>query len=446
MLSAGLSLYIRLFPILFVVLFSSLFAYGEYAQNAYSDATEQRISDHVDEEMQRAISLLEQAVNINSGSMNFAGVRKMGALMEQELTQLGFETSWVDGTPFGRAGHLVAYRQGSGPKVLLIGHLDTVFPVTSDFQIFEIFDEHFARGPGTTDMKGGDVVMIQALRALKGTGVLDDISVKVVMTGDEEKSGNPKSLRSAALINAGKWADYAVGFEDGDGNPETAVIARRGSSGWRLKVSGTRAHSSQIFQPEFGDGAIYETARILGSFQSRLASLTNLTYSPGLILGGTDIEHDAATNRGTAFGKNNVIASAVLVTGDLRAVSLDQLKQARKLMREVVTEHLPKTEASIEFLDGYPPMSPSDGNYKLLALYNDVSKDLGFGEVLAVDPRKAGAADISFVANDVLMAMDGVGLMGRGGHTLNEVADLRTLGPQTKRIAVLLYRLSQLDQ
>jgi glutamate carboxypeptidase len=90
-------------------------------------------------------------------------------------------------------------------------------------------------------------------------------------------------------------------------------------------------------------------------------------------------------------------------------------------------------------------MAPSSGNYELLELYSRVSEDLGYGEVAAVNPRNAGAADISFVANDVAMAMDGVGLMGSGGHTLDEVADLRTLGPQTKRVAILLYRLSQLE-
>ena len=109
--------------------------------------------------------------------------------------------------------------------------------------------------------------------------VLDDISVRVVLTGDEELSVNPKSLRSAALVEAGKWADYAIGFEDGDGNFDTAVIARRGSSGWTLTTTGTRAHSSQIFQPEFGDGAIYEAARILEAFRTRLATMENLTLA-----------------------------------------------------------------------------------------------------------------------------------------------------------------------
>jgi glutamate carboxypeptidase len=377
--------------------------------------------------------------------MNFAGVRAVGEHLEPEFAKLGFTTGWIDGAAFGRAGHLVATRGHSGPKIVLIGHLDTVFPIESPLQKFEWVDEHFAQGPGTTDMKGGNVIMIHALRALDAAGVLDDISVKVVLTGDEELSGNPKRLRSAALVEAGQWADYAIGFEDGDGNPQTAVIARRGSSGWTLSVSGTRAHSSQIFQPEFGDGAIYEAARILQAFRTRLSSMENLTFNPGLILGGTDVEYDAAANRGSAFGKDNVISSSVTVTGDLRAVSLQQWEEARQAMRDIVAEHLPMTHASIEFDEGYPPMSPSDGNYELLALFSQVSEDLGFGTVAAVNPRNAGAADISFVANDVEMAMDGVGLMGSGGHTLDEVADLRTLAPQTKRVAVLLYRLSQLE-
>lgn len=416
-----------------------------FAQVAVPVSAEEVIVNTVDEEVTRAISLLEESVNINSGSMNFAGVRAVGALLEPEFAELGFTTEWVEGREFGRAGHLVALRESRGPKILLIGHLDTVFPVESPFQKFEIVDEHFARGPGTTDMKGGNVIIIHALRALRTAGVLDDISVRVVLTGDEELSGNPKSLRSAALVEGGIWADYAIGFEDGDGNFETAVIARRGSSGWTLSTTGTRAHSSQVFQPEFGDGAIYEAARILDAFRTRLSSMENLTFNPGLILGGTDVRYDEDGNRGTAFGKDNVISSSVTVTGDIRAVSPQQWEATKLRMQQIVAEHLPMTDATIEFSEGYPPMAPTDGNYELLGLFDQVSQDLGMSSVKAVNPRNAGAADISFVANDVDMAIDGVGLMGSGGHTLDEVADLRTLGPQTKRAAVLLYRLSLLE-
>jgi glutamate carboxypeptidase len=421
------------------ILYSSVFA-----QTSVPVSTEEIMVNNIDEERARAVALLRASVNINSGSMNFVGVKAVAEHLAPEFEELEFDVEWIDGTPFERAGHLVASRGDSGPKILLIGHLDTVFPAESDFQEFEIFDEFFARGPGTTDMKGGNIIMIQALRAMRAANVLDDVSVRIVLTGDEELSGDPKSLRSAALVEAGAWADYAIGFEDGDGNPATAVIARRGSTGWILTVSGTRAHSSQVFQPEFGDGAIYEAARILNEFRTELTKEPNLTFNPGMILGGTDVVFDEAGNRGTAFGKDNVISSAVTVSGDVRAMSPEQLEFAKQKMHEIVANNLQMTDASIEFDAGYPPMAPSDGNYALLEMFNQASIDLGFGEVAAVNPRNAGAADISFVGSEVEMAMDGVGLMGSGGHTLDEVADLRTLPMQTKRVALLMYRLSQL--
>lgn len=416
---------------------------GVSAQDSVPVSTEEIIVSHVDEETMRAIALLETTVNINSGTMNLEGVRAVGKIFSAELDELGFATEWIDGSPVARAGHLVARRGDRGPKILLIGHLDTVFALDSPFQKYEVFDEYFAEGPGTTDMKGGDVIIVHALRALQAAGVLDDISVTVVMTGDEEMPGRPFEIRSAALLEAAKWADYAIGFEDGDSNPETAVIARRGTTTWTLSTSGARAHSSQIFQPEYGDGAIYEAARILNAFRAELSSEPNLSFNPGVIVGGTTIEHDDTASSGTAFGKTNIISGVARVRGDLRTISLQQRETVKQRMRDIVAEHLPMTDASIEFTDGYPPMAPSDGNYALLKLFDQASRDLGFGEVAAVNPRKAGAADISFAADYVEMAMDGVGLMGAGGHTLDETADLRTLSMQTKRVAVLLYRLSQ---
>ena len=112
-------------------------------------------------------------------------------------------------------------------------------------------------------------------------------------------------------------------------------------------------------------------------------------------------------------------------------------------MREIVARPLPHTASEIAFDDGYPPMAPTAGNQRLLALYDAASQDLGFGPVVAVDPSKAGAADVSFVAARVAMALDGVGLAGKDDHTAKETADLRMLPVLTKRAAVLLYRLSQ---
>jgi glutamate carboxypeptidase len=431
-----------------VLLLSPAFLPGATARAELSPV-ELQIVEHVEAHQGEALALLQRVVEINSGTLNLEGVRRVGEIFDAELVRLGFETRWIDGGEFERAGHLVAerapagVREGTAPHLLLIGHLDTVFEADSPFQHFERLSETAARGPGISDMKGGDVVLIYALKALEAVGALSDLHVAVVMTGDEEKSGRPLSAARRALVEAARGTDVAIGFEDGDGNPETAVIARRGSVTWTLEVTGVPAHSSQIFQPEVGAGAIYETARILSGFYAELASETDLTFSPGVIVGGTEAELDTTQGRGSAFGKNNVVAQSARVTGDIRALSPQQYERAVATMQAVVGRHLPRTDAKLTFAEGYPPLAATDGNRLLLALYDEVSRDLGNGPVGAVDPRNAGAADVSFVADQVPRVLDGVGFMGSGGHTVSETADLATLPTQTARAAVLLYRLGR---
>jgi glutamate carboxypeptidase len=405
-------------------------------------AAEQTIVASIDAGEAAALSLLERLVDVNSGTMNFAGIRAVAELVAPELDRLGFTTRWVDGAPFGRAGHLIAERPGNGPKVLLIGHLDTVFEADSAFQRFERVGPDRARGPGAIDMKGGLVVMLQALAGLRAAGTLDRLEVVVVLHGDEEDSGTPLPLSKADLRAAAAGAAVALGFEDGDGDPTTAVIARRGSTDWHLRTTGTPAHSSQVFQPDVGAGAIYEAARILAGFYDTLAGEPNLTFSPGVVVGGTTVDLDVAQARGTAFGKTNVVAGEVRVTGDLRTLTPEQLARAQQRMQEVAAANLPGTSAELTFAEGYPPMAPTEANRQLLARLDEVSRDLGFGPVSAVDPRRAGAADVSFVATLVPAALDGLGLMGDGGHTDQETADLATLGLQAKKAAVLLHRLA----
>ncbi len=412
-------------------------------QESSLTSTEQQIVRFIDEHNDEAMALLERVVNINSGTMNLAGVQEVGAIFRAEFDALGFKTRWIDGAAFGRAGHLMARRGGSGLHLLLIGHLDTVFEVDSPFQRYEQISPSRAYGPGATDMKGGDVIMLQALAALRAAGVLDDLQITVVLTGDEEKSGRPLVLARQHLVEAAESARFALGFEDGDGDPRTAVISRRGAVRWKLRTTGRPAHSSQIFQHDIGFGAVFEAARILNEFREELSREEYLTFNPGLILGGTSVQFDSEQARGTAFGKNNVITAQAIVSGDLRTISPEQLTEIQSRMRAIVARSLPQTTAEIFFNDGYPPLAPTQGNRELLALYDEVSRSLGFGPVEAVDPRKAGAADVSFTSGRVEAALDGLGLMGEGGHTEQETADLRTLPMQAKRAAILMYRLSQ---
>jgi glutamate carboxypeptidase len=410
---------------------------------AGSDATEAAIARAVDAGNPAALALLERIVDINSGTMNLAGVREVGAVLRAELDALGFTTRWVDGAAFGRAGHLVAEHRAAGSHLLLIGHLDTVFEPASPFQRFERVSDTAARGPGVIDMKGGDVIIVHALRALRAVGALDRMAITVVMTGDEEHPGEPLAEARRALIDAAAGAAAAIGFEDGAGDPRLANIARRGATAWTLRSTGTPAHSSQIFRDDVGPGAIFEAARVLEAFRVRLAGQPYLTFNPGVVLGGGAVTLDAPHNQGSAAGKLNIVSRDVVVQGDLRTLSPEQLAQVQGTMREIVAQPLPHTTSAIEFDVGYPPMAPTDGNRQLLALYDAISRDLGLGPVTAVDPLKTGAADVSFVAARVPMALDGIGLSGADDHTDKETADLRMLPAQTRRAAVLLYRLGK---
>ncbi|HEU4642638.1 MAG TPA: M20/M25/M40 family metallo-hydrolase, partial [Gemmatimonadaceae bacterium] len=262
-------------------------------------ATEHHIVRAVDSHNREALALLERLVNINSGTMNFAGVRQVGDVLRAQLDSLGFRTRWVDGTPFHRAGHLVAEHPGPGPKIVLIGHLDTVFEPSSPFQKFERLDDSTARGPGVIDMKGGDVIIVYALRALKDAGALDKLNVVVVYDGDEEDSGTPLTEARRTLVEASKGAAAAIGFEDGAGDPRTVVISRRGDIGWTLRTTGTPAHSSQIFTESVGAGAIFETSRVLDEFYKQLSGEQYLTFNPGVAVGGTAITLDTTGSVGT---------------------------------------------------------------------------------------------------------------------------------------------------
>jgi glutamate carboxypeptidase len=408
---------------------------------------EQRMAQWIDAHAEDAIALLEETVNISSGTMNHEGVREVGRVMQRELDALGLESEWIEmPEEVNRAGHLFGRKDGKGKKILLIGHLDTVFEADDAFQSF-VRDGDSATGPGVDDMKSGNVVIVYALKALQEIGALDDIAVVVAYTGDEEKTGSPLSIARRDLIEAGKWADIALGFEGAihyDGQ-DWATIARRSSSSWILEVEGKQAHSSGIFGDDVGAGAIFEAARILNAFYDEVRGEEHLTFNAGNIQGGTDVTYDSQQNRGTSFGKTNVVPRKVVVHGGLRTISLDQLARAKEKMETIVAQSHPHTSATISFRDSYPPMKPTEGNMRLQQALSEINEALGRGPMPALDPSRRGAADVSFAA-PYTDGLAGLGALGRGGHTPNESIDLTSMPLAIKRAAILIYRLGTSEQ
>jgi glutamate carboxypeptidase len=426
------------------IILLALFALSVHVNaEARPSAAERRIVQTVDAENDRSLALLERMVNRNSGTLNLAGVRAVGDMVRPEFEVLGFDVRWVEMAETGRAGHLVATHRGSGRgrRILLIGHLDTVFEPDSPFQRFERAGNR-ATGPGIGDDKGGVVVIVAALRAMQAAGTLKNADIEIVLTGDEEDSGDPLTISRKDLIEGGKRADVALDFEGlvVDAGQDMGSIARRSAGSWTVSATGTSAHSSGVFSKEAGYGAIYELARILDTFRRELPE-TNLTYNVGLVAGGQTATLDAGQVRAESTGKTNIIPPLAIARGDLRALSNDQITRTQAKMRAIVEQHLPGTGATVSFDEGYPAMAPTPGNTALLTRLNAINADLGLKAMPALDPLKRGAGDIAFVADDV-DGLVGLGTDSSGDHTSRETVDLASIKRQAKRAAILMSRLS----
>ena len=427
-----------------------------YAQNAKAIASlnkeEQKVMDYIDANMPRTIALLKESVNINSGTLNIAGVKKVGEIFAREFEKANFKTQWISmPDSLRRAGHLVATigfnndavgkKNTKGKKLFLIGHLDTVFEPDMPANPFTMLNDSTATGQGVNDMKGGDVVMIIALQALHAQGLLKDADIIAYLTGDEEHAANPREISRRDFIERAKQTDIALAFEGANGLNSVAT-ARRGASGWSLNVKGKTGHSAGVFTPNAGYGAIYEAARIVNEFRVQLSTEKYLTFNPGVFIGGSEMNYNASKSSGTAIGKTNIISPAVTVTGDLRFLTEEQKINARKKMSAIVANNLAGTKATIKFTDGIPSMAPTEGNNKLLEVISGVTKDMGFGVTMAGDPGSRGAGDISYIAAYV-DCIDGLGASGKGAHAPGETINLKELPFLIKRAALTIYRLSK---
>ncbi len=408
----------------------------------------------IQKEAPEGIAMLEKIVNINSGTMNTAGVAQIEQIFEPQFKALGFETKTVDMSKIGRGPTLVAEHPcpagtgKCGKKMLLLGHMDTVFEKDSPFQKYSIVpgtDGKVATGPGVADEKGGLIVALYALRAMKAADVLKDTEITVVFDGDEERGGAPREVARGPLIEAAKRSDVALEFETTmvvDG-VDYGSTSRRGGGGWHVEATGKTGHSSQVFSPAMGYGAIYELVRILDAFRTQLPD-KSLTYNTSLIAGGTTVVQDKtnASPAYTAVGKGNVIPPIAIAEGDLRGINSEQQLRTAEKMKAIVAQHLPGTSATITFTGFGKAMPPTEGNRALLRMLNGVNTSLKAPQMPELDPLLRGGGDVSEIA-EYVDALAGTGAAGAGLHAEGETIELNKQPVETERAALLMYRLSK---
>ncbi len=397
-------------------------------------AEERAMVEWLGEREDDMLALLERVTNINSGSLNRAGLEAVAAVFDEELRELGFTTSRLPGEliempscpgsdySIDLSDHLLARRPGDGKRLLLMGHIDTVFPPESPFQTFHREGDTI-RGPGVADMKGGIVVMLYALKALQAAGALDAAAFTVLLNSDEEMGSlsSRKHLEEEALGH-----DWGLVFES-SGN-DTMTRRRKGLGQARLVIHGRAAHSGGAH--EEGLSAIKELAYKIVEIESMTDYETGLTVNVGVINGGE---------------ARNTISPCAEALIDLRYPQPEQGIAAAARWEEIFGQVYSYpvdggiTSESYVNLHRPPKIPTAESDYlleKAIAIGRLLGQDIGITD-------SGGGTDGSLTQAVGLPTIDSLGIAGSGAHSNREQARASSLVERAALSAVLMHRLAR---
>ncbi len=406
------------------------------------DKAEQEFVNILSGQKEEMIALLKEIVEINSGSRNAAGIDSVGKILSTRLIKMGFkeefisakiETLEIAGEKKIRTSgpHRILKKSGKGKKVLLMGHLDTVFEPESGFLKLIRFagtPGDSAVGPGTADMKGGLVVIVFALEALEKAGLLKNKDLTVFFNGDEETGS--KTSKGKIFAEA-KRADYCLNFEEGRDVPYGGiVVARKGTAGATITCRGRAAHAGN--QHYLGVNALVELSQKLLELSKLSDYQRGITASPGVI----DLGPFAKSNRVPDYARAEV---------DFRYLDPADTSYLRAKVEEVCkkvyvknpwTGEAARTELDFEF--NFPPMRPDPVRYRW------AGEVLALGRLLEIRigvKGSAGGSDASIAALAGCPTIDALGPVGGASHTTDEWVHLNTLPDRAKLTALILSRI-----
>jgi glutamate carboxypeptidase len=365
---------------------------------------------------------LEGLVNVDCGSYTPDGVNLVADVVTEHLGRLGATIERTGGgtAPDGRLlGDLVVGRlPGSGPRLLLIGHMDTVFePGTAADRPYRVEGER-ALGPGVSDMKGGLLAGLYALSALDPAGPRP--AVTFVANPDEE-IGSPFSGPVIRALAADHDAAFVLECARANGD---MVSARKGIAEMAVTVHGRAAHAG--IEPEKGRSAILAAARMVQALHALNGQWPTVTCNVGVIDGGT---------------RPNVVAETCRLEVDLRAANAAEFAQAQAEVARITTDStLPDTTAEPHVIASHPPMEKSPATARLVNLAQAIAGELGFA---VTDAATGGASDANTTAAAGVPTLDGLGPVGGDDHAPPEWLDLSSIVPRTTLLAGLILRIDE---
>ncbi|MGG3563126.1 M20 family metallopeptidase [Neobacillus rhizosphaerae] len=374
------------------------------------------------EKMEEMLRLLKKLVNLDSGSYYKQGIDEIGAVLSKEYESIGFN---VHVHPQDERGNnlVIRHPEALDPKVMIVAHMDTVFPIgTAEKRPFMI-EGNYAYGPGVVDMKASLVSVLFAMKTLVELQFDAYKNVEIVLNSDEEIG----SRHSRSLIElVGKEKEYALIMEAA-GKDGSIVTQRKGGARYKIKVEGVPAHSGS--EHEKGRSAIEEIAYKTIKLHKMTDYKEGITVNVGLLKGGTSA---------------NTIAPIAEAEVDVRITNLEQIKEVERKMKEICSVPTIKgTKIKIAGQLNRPPMMKSKKSIELIRLVQEIGKEMGL-EIK--EAFRGGCSDGSFTSSMGIATVDGLGPVGGNGHRDDEYLDISSLTERTELLAETIRRLTHVHQ
>ena len=394
------------------------FGGGSLAQAATPDKLVQTGAEQAKEP---ALKLLEQLVNIDSGSGYEPGLSKVSAIVVEELKKLGATIETFPNTPPDKSNHVIATLKGTGKaKILLMAHMDTVFKEGSAAaRPFHIKDGR-AYGPGVMDDKGGIVAGIYALQILKNLKFTDYAQITFLLDASEETGSD---AATDLIKKTARQHDVTLNLEPGR-PADGLVVWRKGSATAVVDVKGKASHAGVA--PDLGRNAAMEAAHQILQL-GKLGDAEKKTTINFTVINAGD--------------RTNVIPDQASAKADVRAAVPEEFDRIEKDLARVSADKLiPETEVSTKLIRGLPPMPQTAETDKLVAIAQGIYGELG--RTLTIE-GSGGAADASLAASVGVPTLDGFGIVGGNIHTPEEYAEVESVSPRIYLLTRMIMELSK---
>ena len=357
------------------------------------------------------IDELGRWIEIESFSSDVTAVSWMMNVVGERLQALGAQVRRINGNP--QADHLLATWSGEGEPLLIVGHVDTVYPAGTLEEFPFRVDGEVVRGPGVSDMKGCVLLACAALQALRAANRWTRRPLKFLVTSDEE-IGSPTSRQHIEAQARGCRAALII-ESAGDGG--FLKVWRKSVSMYELIAEGRASHAGVA--PELGISAIHELGHQINAIVALARPAIGTTVNIGLVEGGT---------------ASNVVAAEARCRIDVRALTVAEAERVDAALRKL-TPHLPGATLSLSGGINRPAMEQTPGNMALYHAAEAIANTLGF----AVTPGgTGGGSDGNFTSALGTPTLDGLGGLGSGSHSLDEWFSIPEFAPRAAMLARLI--------